>query len=107
MLTPLTVAQIGTPDVDDAIDPNPTVTNNVPADGFQVKTTTVTWTARDASGNTATATQRITVQDTTPPAITKPANKTFEATGEQTPLTTAQIELQLQMTEWTQTHSYK
>ena len=41
-----------------------TVTNNAPAT-FPTGTTTVTWTARDASGNTATATQLVTVSSVT------------------------------------------
>ena len=88
--TPLTTAQIGTATATDGVDPNPIVTSNIPP-SFDIGTTIITWTATDSSGNSDTATQRITVQDTTPPTITKPANKTFEATGEQTPLTTAQI----------------
>ncbi|HET9250709.1 MAG TPA: HYR domain-containing protein [Candidatus Eisenbacteria bacterium] len=40
---------------------------------FPVGTTTITWTATDPSGNTATATQLVTVADTTPPAITTAA----------------------------------
>ena len=86
-----TSVALGTPTVSDNRDPNPRITNDAPSSGFLVKTTTVTWTARDSSGNTATDTQIITVQDTTPPTITKPANKTFEATGEMTSLTSAQI----------------
>ena len=39
-----------------------TITNDAPA-VFTVGTTTVTWTATDASGNTATATQLITIED--------------------------------------------
>jgi hypothetical protein len=46
-----------------------TVTNNAPA-VFPVGTTTVTWTATDAAGNAATATQAVTVTDQTGPAIT-------------------------------------
>ncbi|GFO64438.1 HYR domain-containing protein [Geomonas paludis] len=36
---------------------------------FPVGTTTVTWTAKDAAGNTGTATQSITVKDTTAPKL--------------------------------------
>ena len=49
------------------------ITNNAPA-LFPIGATTVTWTATDASGNTATATQTVTVNDTQAPAITAPAN---------------------------------
>jgi len=45
----------------------PAVTNDAPAT-FGVGTTVVTWTATDASGNAATATQRVVVTDAVPPA---------------------------------------
>jgi hypothetical protein len=48
--------------------PNVTVTNNAPST-FPVGTTAVTWTARDASGNTVTATQNVSVSDNQPPTI--------------------------------------
>jgi uncharacterized repeat protein (TIGR01451 family) len=44
---------------------------------FPVGTTVVTYTATDASGNTANATQNVTVTDTTVPTITAPANVTL------------------------------
>ncbi|MGB8509225.1 MAG: HYR domain-containing protein [Pyrinomonadaceae bacterium] len=47
-----------------------TVTNNAPA-AFPLGQTTVTWTVTDAGGNTATATQTVTVVDHTPPVITR------------------------------------
>ena len=40
---------------------------------FPKGTTTITYTATDAAGNTATATQTVTVADNTPPVITAPA----------------------------------
>jgi gliding motility-associated-like protein len=40
---------------------------------FPIGTTTVTWTATDAAGNTATATQVVTVVDVTAPLIAAPA----------------------------------
>jgi len=49
--------------------------SGVPAGNFfNVGTTTITYIARDASGNTATATQQVTVIDNTPPVIACPAN---------------------------------
>ncbi|MFM9911167.1 MAG: choice-of-anchor I family protein [Chitinophagaceae bacterium] len=44
------------------------VTNNAPS-SFPLGSTTVTWTVTDSSGNSATATQTVTVSDTTKPAI--------------------------------------
>jgi HYR domain-containing protein len=44
-------------------------------------TTTVTCTATDGSGNTATKTFRVTVKDTTPPKLSSLINITKEATG--------------------------
>ena len=64
----LTLVDLGTPTVSDAVDPNPTVTNNAPAAGFPVGTTVVTWTATDASGNSASATQLVTINPTIPAA---------------------------------------
>jgi uncharacterized repeat protein (TIGR01451 family) len=45
---------------------------------FPVGNTTVTYTATDASGNTATDTQVVTVIDNTPPVISCPASITLE-----------------------------
>lgn len=56
------------------------VTSNAPA-LFPVGTTTVTFTATDAAGNKATTTTTVTVQDTTPPALTVPGAITKEATA--------------------------
>jgi aryl-phospho-beta-D-glucosidase BglC (GH1 family) len=56
------VIALGKPLVDDKGDNAPTVKNNAPDDGFLLGKTTVTWTATDASGNTATDTQIITVK---------------------------------------------
>jgi hypothetical protein len=66
----------------DAADPRPKVTCT-PASGstFSLGATTVQCTARDASGNRATATFTATVTDTTPPALTLPPNRTLEATS--------------------------
>jgi len=48
---------------------------------FAIGTAIVTLTARDAHNNQATKTFTVTVRDTTPPALTLPADKTVEATG--------------------------
>jgi hypothetical protein len=48
----------GTVTASDIVDPSPTLTNDAPAN-FPPGTTTVTWTATDASGNSATATQQV------------------------------------------------
>jgi len=63
----------------DLVDGNVPVSNNAPAT-FPLGITTVTWTATDAAGNTATATQNIVVQDTTPPVITAPVAVTANST---------------------------
>ncbi|MDE1766956.1 MAG: HYR domain-containing protein [Thaumarchaeota archaeon] len=57
-----------------------TMTNDAPK-SFPIGMTTVTWTAKDTSGNTANATQTVIVKDTTAPKLTPPANITFEATS--------------------------
>ena len=84
---PLTTVDIGTATATSTLDTNPTITNDAPG-SFPIGLTTVTWTATDSADNTATATQFVWVQDTTPPTITPPADITAEATG---PLTTVDI----------------
>ncbi|HEX8270790.1 MAG TPA: HYR domain-containing protein, partial [Flavobacterium sp.] len=54
----------------------PTISNNAPTE-FPIGATTVTWTATDACGNTATATQTVVVSDTGIPTITAPADITI------------------------------
>jgi uncharacterized repeat protein (TIGR01451 family) len=54
-----------------------TVTRSPAGNTFPVGDTTVTWTATDAVGNTATATQTVTVVDNTPPTIAAPAGVTL------------------------------
>ncbi len=68
MMTVLNAGDYGTPTVSDIADPSPTITNDAP-ESFPLGNTTVTWTAADSSGNAVMAAQTITVQDTTPPAI--------------------------------------
>ena len=76
---PRTNINIGTAIATDDMDTNPTITNDAPS-SFPVGVTIVTWTATDSSGNIATATQRITIQDTTSPTFTSTIpdiNRTF------------------------------
>ena len=72
---------IGSATATDICDPSPTVTNDAP-ELFLLGMTTVTWTAIDASGNSSTATQDITVVDTTPPTLTLPADVTVECSAQ-------------------------
>ena len=57
--------------------PSPTIANDAPA-LFQLGTTVVTWTATDAEGNSATANQKVTVEDTTQPVLVPPADVAVE-----------------------------
>lgn len=57
------------------------VTCNTPAGLFPLGATTVTCTARDAAGNTASASFVVTVVDTTAPALILPPNVVADATG--------------------------
>jgi hypothetical protein len=59
---------LGSPSVSDDQDDNPAVTNDAPG-VFPLGLTLVTWTATDASGNSASCSQMVTVGDDTPPTI--------------------------------------
>ncbi|MEL6868441.1 MAG: HYR domain-containing protein [Pseudomonadota bacterium] len=60
------------------------ITNDAPAGGFPVGTTTVGWTATDGAGTTVSDNQRVTIRDTTPPSINAPDNITVDSTGSTT-----------------------
>ncbi|UHD17109.1 PKD domain-containing protein [Thiocapsa bogorovii] len=66
------------------------VTNDAPSGGFPLGTTLVTWSATNAEGLTGTATQRVTVSDTTAPQVTAPPNIVTNATGTLTPVNLGQ-----------------
>ncbi len=59
----LTPVVLGSPTVQDLVDPTPMVTDDAPA-GFPLGTTVVTWTATDQHGNSATAQQLVTIKNT-------------------------------------------
>jgi hypothetical protein len=66
----------------DLVDPSPTFgCSPASASMFPLGTTTVNCAATDHTGNTSSKSFTVTVQDTTPPAITVPADITAEATG--------------------------
>ncbi len=77
---PQTPVSLAVPAVSDLVDPAPVVTSDAPAE-FPLGATVVTWTATDASGNSTTATQLVTVGDTTPPELTVPGDITLTAAG--------------------------
>jgi hypothetical protein len=65
------------PTASDECDPDPTLTYDdvmTPGSCPQEYSVTRTWTATDACGNTATASQTINVEDNTPPVITCPVD---------------------------------
>ncbi|MEK9629121.1 MAG: PKD domain-containing protein [Nitrospinota bacterium] len=84
--TPVDIAAVTS--ATDAVGPV-TLTNNN-AGPYPLGSTTVIWEACDAAGNCSTATQTVTVVDTTPPAITT-QDITVEATGPTTPVDIAAV----------------
>jgi len=70
---------LGGPASSDLVD-IPSITNNAP-DVFPVGETTVTWTAVDESGNSASATQTVTIVDTKKPGLSIPQDQTVEASS--------------------------
>ncbi|SNB47923.1 HYR domain-containing protein [Geobacter sp. DSM 9736] len=79
---PQTTVDIGSATAADAVGVT-SLTSNAPAE-FPIGTTTVLWTATDAAGNRGTATQTVTVTDSTAPVVIPPTNLNVEATGPQT-----------------------
>jgi len=82
---PLTPVDLGTATAVDAVS-GTLVPTPSPAGPFPLGTTVVTWSATDAAGNTGSATQLVTVRDTTPPALSPPPDLVVEATGPLTPV---------------------
>ena len=66
---PLTPVMLGTAMVSDDIDAGLVATPDQTGP-FPVGTTIVTWGVTDSGGNFSSATQRVTIEDTTPPALT-------------------------------------
>lgn len=62
-----------------------TITNNAP-NYLSLGETTITWTATDEEGNSASATQIVTIVDTTAPELTVPSGITIDAIALQTPI---------------------
>ena len=69
--------ELGQPTVTDDCSATFTVSGIPPGNLFPIGTTTLTYTARDGAGHTATATQHVTVSDNTPPVIFAPANASY------------------------------
>jgi hypothetical protein len=63
-------AALGTATASDSSGGTPTITRAPAGNTFAVGVTTLTYTATDAAGNTASAAQLVTVNDNTPPVIT-------------------------------------
>ncbi|AKF08970.1 Branched-chain amino acid ABC transporter, amino acid-binding protein [Sandaracinus amylolyticus] len=70
------------PTASDDVTTSPAIVSSAePGSTFPLGTTTVTVTASDGAGNTATCTFDVTVRDDTAPAVTCPADVDAEATG--------------------------
>jgi hypothetical protein len=78
-------SQLGTAQASDNCTVNVARTGVPSGNFFPVGNTTVTYTATDASGNTATDTQIITVNDETPPIINAPPDANYTCLSEVPP----------------------
>jgi hypothetical protein len=77
-------AKLGFPAVSDNVDTSPLVSNNAPLNGFPIGTSTIIWTAVDSAGNSAFATQDMTIKQTSNPqpfSIAAPSAVTIKASG--------------------------
>ncbi len=72
---------LGTPTLIGNPTPAPVITNNAP-DIFPIGVTTIVWTATDTAGNTASAAQRVIVEDRVAPTITAPPSYALNADTE-------------------------
>ncbi|MBS1621926.1 MAG: HYR domain-containing protein, partial [Bacteroidetes bacterium] len=77
------VLNLGTPQTTAGCSPIVSVTNDHSSSIYPVGTTVVTWTVTDASGNTATCQQNVTVVDTQDPFFIVPGNRTVNANAGQ------------------------
>ena len=71
------IVVLGNPVSSDLVD-TPSISNNAP-DVFPLGETTITWTATDTSGNSASAIQTVTVVDNTSPELTMPEDVIISA----------------------------
>lgn len=80
-------AELGEASTNDICDPAPVISVEGALSVYPLGTTTVTWTATDASGNVTLGQQTVTIQDTTPPELVISASTTVECEGPNTPVT--------------------
>jgi uncharacterized repeat protein (TIGR01451 family) len=74
--------ELGQPTADDDCSVTVTTTGIPAGNLFPIGQTTITYTATDPAGHTATATQKVTVTDDTPPVIFAPADATYTCQSE-------------------------
>jgi len=86
----LTPVQLGVPVTEDIF---PVSLENDAASGLTLGQHTVTWTAKDSSGNRSQAIQLITVQDTTAPSLEVVSEIVVEAQGTMTPVVLPEVKI--------------